>query len=65
MMTFESTAGFIDDSFPPLGKPSTAAPASDDRPSPYATLLQAPMSSLASNVSERADVSSIAILGYN
>ncbi|SAK90105.1 hypothetical protein AWB79_06525 [Caballeronia hypogeia] len=34
-------------------------------PSTYAVLLRAPMSSIASNVSERADVSSVAILGYN
>lgn len=33
--------------------------------SQYAALLQAPMSSLVSSVSDRADVYSAAILGYN
>jgi hypothetical protein len=33
-------------------------------PSTYFELLRAPMSSLVGNVSERADVSLIAILGY-
>ncbi|CAE6790039.1 hypothetical protein R69749_07121 [Paraburkholderia domus] len=36
-----------------------------DQKSQYAALLQAPMSSLVSSVSDRADVSSAAILGYN
>jgi len=35
------------------------------RASLYSALLQAPMSLLVSNVADRADVSSIAILGYN
>ncbi|SAK48497.1 hypothetical protein AWB80_01229 [Caballeronia pedi] len=33
--------------------------------SPYSSLLQAPMSSLANNAHDRADVSFSAILGYN
>ncbi|WP_157695847.1 hypothetical protein [Caballeronia hypogeia] len=33
--------------------------------SPYELLLQPPMAALASNTSDRADVRSIAILGYN
>ncbi|MFT4065058.1 hypothetical protein [Paraburkholderia sp.] len=35
------------------------------KPSLYTVMLQAPMNALASNVSDRADVSSVAILGYN
>lgn len=35
------------------------------RPSSYATLLEAPLSSIVSNVPDRADVTSSAILGYN
>ncbi|RDU95767.1 hypothetical protein [Trinickia dinghuensis] len=35
------------------------------RPSSYATLLEAPLSSIVSNVPDRADVMSNAILGYN
>ncbi|AXL53980.1 hypothetical protein DSC91_007683 (plasmid) [Paraburkholderia caffeinilytica] len=37
----------------------------DKKASLYAVMLQAPMNALASNISDRADVSSVAILGYN
>ena len=35
------------------------------RPTSYATLLEAPLSTIAGNVPDRADVMSNAILGYN
>jgi hypothetical protein len=37
----------------------------DERPSAYAAMLQAPLTVLSDNVSDRADVRGIAILGYN
>jgi hypothetical protein len=37
----------------------------EKRASTYLAMLQAPMTSLASNVADRPDVSAVAILGYN
>jgi hypothetical protein len=37
----------------------------EKRASTYLAMLQAPMTGLASNVADRADVSAVAILGYN
>ncbi|VVE05158.1 hypothetical protein PTE30175_02270 [Pandoraea terrae] len=45
---------------PPPGRPREQR-----QPSLYMSLLQAPTSLLAGNVMDRADVSGIAILGYN
>ncbi|MFB9128566.1 hypothetical protein E2553_24870 [Paraburkholderia dipogonis] len=46
-------------------KTAAARVSAGQKPSLYTIMLQAPMNALASNVSDRADVSSVAILGYN
>jgi hypothetical protein len=45
--------------------PSAGRPREQGQQSSYMSLLQAPTSLLAGNVMDRADVSGIAILGYN
>ena len=44
---------------------SKAAAKTEKQCSSYVSMLQAPMTVLACNVSDRADITAIAILGYN
>jgi hypothetical protein len=44
---------------------SKAAAKTDKQCSSYVSMLQAPMTVLACNVSDRSDITAIAILGYN
>jgi hypothetical protein len=46
-------------------KVSKAVPKTEKQNSSYISMLQAPMSVLACNVADRADITAIAILGYN
>ncbi|WP_090873744.1 hypothetical protein [Paraburkholderia diazotrophica] len=50
---------------PTQTKPVSTRPAKGKQVSLYASLLQSPTSMLVSVVNERADVSHVAILGYN
>jgi hypothetical protein len=62
MKTFNQTKSFSPSS---TGVRSGKQANQKRRDSPYATLLQAPMSSMACNVSDRSDIKAVAILGYN
>jgi hypothetical protein len=44
---------------------SSARTNTEKRASAYLAMLQAPMAGMASNVADRADISAVAILGYN
>jgi len=46
-------------------KVSKAAAKTEKQCSSYVSMLQAPMTVLACNVSDRADITAVAILGYN
>jgi hypothetical protein len=65
MKTFNHLNASISSPAISRSKVSKAIPKTEKQCSSYVSMLQAPMTVLACNVSDRADITAIAILGYN